>query len=821
MKKVIAIIVSIQFVFGNTLPVAAQNLKRVVQETVPAALSSTLAKDVAENYAKQMLLENAASSVTSNLVHETASNWRKLRAAATNAELSASITRAVSQEVFQNILQSQKFLADARITSLKDLPKAVGLWQQQIGKQTDALLQQPLVNLSATHLITPENKGTLESVKDLLNTISMLGLYGSAQTDGATLLNAYKSMAQTPITPLVTTTVARALLRLKAYDKLTELAELTKDQTLLWKGIRQFAIENKLDLALPTAEGNVHGLMYASALYPFGKFAVNAADPSKQATAWYMGLDTTPPAPVRKAASVSKKSSKKKAINEIEDFQPRHFTPLVLEQTLCSLLKVQAQKKKPETAPAVQEVISSAAAEVAQKAAPAVQDATLFQQASLYIASFVTGLEIGTPVMASLGAALKLPLEENILVAVATYLPYSLGAFFSDWLKGKIGRKATMNAGLSLMGGSFLAGSTVLGLDGSFEAWANPTAHFWSILGALTVASLGSVFIHNAAGPIMTELSEKTTDLIRQKRGAFVELSRAAGMLSSYAFPFLATSVMGLDWSAPFLMALPFVGTAAVGLNLAHIPNTRPAPIKKEISTEGTSVMQKLKNNRYVRLFREDKSVAPLLGGLLLMNAVETAYNGGFILMLPSLTKNLSSQYLLGLTQFALPFILGRYLASGFLKWFPKRNLSIAMAIASIAGLTAMNVTHDLIPLTISLFTAELGISTMFTLSFARTAKNPATQDRIMSLIVASAGTCAIGTYSFIFIAQRFVEAGWLDPSNTIATALITIPTILALFSTGLLNKVERITGNLGKSNGWSRFKNFLNKRSGNSQKDN
>lgn len=129
----------------------------------------------------------------------------------------------------------------------------------------------------------------------------------------------------------------------------------------------------------------------------------------------------------------------------------------------------------------------------------------------------MVGLEVATPVIANFGTSFGLSLEDNILVAAATYFPYSVGSFLSNWLKEKIGRKASLNVGLGLLGAGFTAGVALLGLNGNFVPWQDAMAHFYSILGCIMAASTGGVFVHNAIGPMMTEISAGESELVRQK----------------------------------------------------------------------------------------------------------------------------------------------------------------------------------------------------------------------------------------------------------------------------------------------------------------
>ena len=369
-----------------------------------------------------------------------------------------------------------------------------------------------------------------------------------------------------------------------------------------------------------------------------------------------------------------------------------------------------------------------------------------------------------------------------------------------------------MNLGLALMGTGFTAGVTLFGLNGAFVPQPDMWAHFYSILGCITLASTGGVFVHNAVGPMMTDLSKGSSDLVLQKRMANTEFSRALGMMASFAFPFISTNVLGMDWSFTFALPIPLVAAAAMGINLSKIPNTKPelepkpVPLVQETQAgkrnrRAYKLTSSILNNSYIRLFKEEKGVAGLLTGLLLMNAVEMSYNNGFLFLLPKLTAGSSSQYIFGLMQFAVPFLIGRHLAKGFLKWFPKNNMTVATALSSAGGLAALLFPDNVYALTAALFTAEMGISTAFTLAFARTAaftlafartaKNAHTQDRIVSLIVASAISCAFGPMLLSNLAETLINMGLCSTADATTAALIGIPSALAVLSTLIFKRIE------------------------------
>ena len=679
---------------------------------------------------------------------------------------------------------------------------------------------------------------------DAVNTvadIASLGLFGTAQKEADLILKTankpFKTDAQQAA---VTAAAARALLRLGAYEAVEKLAAASTLQPELWEGIAAYAKVFKLPVEIPTAQvrKEVDITAVQQALDPLGPLNKIAAGPSLQATCLYMNAGRENDGAITLAPAIAAK------------IQPLQETPTALapikirpiEELSLKIQPLQAPTPTPAgenltqaaaVQPAADESLvvaptQTAALAMAQKAAetPLLNaqtkqwlkqfkpkgitsaDETKFaQRAALYLTAFSIGLEIGTPIMASIKTALQLPLSLAVLITAATYAPYLFGSFIANWLKKKVGRKGTVNLGLGLMGGSFALGATALGLDGSFTAWDNQLAQFYSILGALTTASTGAVFIHSSVGPVMTEISHKANELVRQKRGTYVELSRSIGMMASFAFPFIATSMLGLDWSAPFLLALPIVGASALTLNLAKLPNTKPhLKLNAELKTAQAPVMDGVRkarkamawkttlfNNEYVRLLREEPGVGSFISALFIMNAVEMGINSGFLFMVPQLTDSESLKYLLGMAQFAVPFLLGRYLAGHFLKWFPKRSISVATLLGGVSALASLGLTDNIYAFTAALFTAELGISTAFTLSYARTAVKPSTQDRITSLIMATAVACAVGPVILTEIAEAFMSAGITEGGATIA-ALIAIPSALALFSTALFRRMENKT---------------------------
>ena len=673
------------------------------------------------------------------------------------------------------------------------------------------------------------NAPATETVAD----IASLGLLGE-KADGAVILKKAQKAIGTPNEAAITAAAARALLRLGAYQELEQLDDVSWLQPELWEGLRQYAQQYGLPVRLLAAQRTTVDVSALQAqladLGPLNSVVVN---PSVEATYLYMNAGN-PRLPTPRPAQRPEQA--------VRDLQPRPVVDAPLAQTaqpaaltapekpvVAPLQEAMAQLSEQSARTATtarQAAVAKVNQWIAQATAATGEDESSFiQRAALYLTAFSIGLEIGTPIMASIKSALNLPLSYAILVTVATYSPYLFGSFIANGLKGKIGRKGTINTGLALMGGSFALGAAALGVDGSFTAWEDPLAQYFSILAALTAASTGAVFIHNAAGPVMTEISKKASDLVRQKRGTYIELSRSVGMMSSFAFPFIATSMLGMDWSAPFLLALPIVGASALALNLANLPNSKPevlpapkiaqAPVMNGVRKPRKALEWKnsLLNNSYVRLLREEPGVANLIAGLFAMNAVEVAFQSGFLFMIPQLTPDESSQYLFGMAQYAVAFLAGRYLAGHFLKWFPKHNISVATLLAAVGGTAALAATHDPYALTASLFTAELGISTAFTLAFAHTAKNHLTQDRVTSLIMASAVGCAIGPVLLTQVAESLITSGVMSEGDATLAALIAVPSLLTLLSAKLFKNMEggrslkELSANL-----WAKIKAYFNK---------
>lgn len=736
------------------------------------------------------------------------------------------------------------------------LARAADFWRTDLQKSLEALSSLPSGDLKTWVSAFRGKDASVLAFNQSLADVAALGVYGT-EKDAALILDFYQKTAATSAEPLAAAAAARALLRLGAKQELTALAEAAGNQSPLWDSVSAYARRQNIPLAVDRKQpASQPDDAFVPVLETLGKVNVMAADPSAEATTLYMNLGregaTVAAAPKAEgslalpalqlpalelpadaaalqvgAVSVPEGgtlSAPATANGSLTAFQQAAQAAGKNARSTVSFLG-RTPKSANENAgvlygglplPALwknaKKVFASAKKRFASNK-PAQNPAAFrpqtneglqnaIQRASLYAASFIMGLEVATPVIANIGSSFQLSLSDNILVAVATYLPYSLGAFVSNWLKEKIGRKASMNLGLALMGTGFTAGVTLFGLNGAFVPQPDMWAHFYNILGCITLASTGGVFVHNAVGPMMTDLSKGASDLVLQKRMANTEFSRALGMMASFAFPFISTNVLGMDWSFTFALPIPLVAAAALGINLAKIPNTKPelAPKSVQLPQETQTgkrnrraykLTSSIQNNSYIRLFKEEKGVAGLLTGLLLMNAVEMSYNNGFLFLMRDLTANSPYQYLFGLAQYAIPFLIGRHLAKGFLRWFPKHNMTIATLLSGLGGFAALPFADDVYALTASLFLSEMGISTAFTLAFARTAKNAHTQDRVVSLIVASAISCAFGPMLLSNLAETLINMGLCSTADATTAALIGIPSALAVLSSMIFKRIE------------------------------
>nr|QGT50709.1 hypothetical protein Elusimicrob1349_1790 [uncultured Elusimicrobia bacterium] len=829
MKKLTAVLVIFSLLGGNLSAAYAQMPRKFIQGSAAAKQSLKSLQYAPALRSAQAAARTAALSTQVERGARTAVLGNRPKFAELRLRALEGRTAFLPQAMLAHPVPAERaellrrhFAAAAKEASEEELLQASAFWRADL----------------AEHVQTPE------VTYDALADAAALGIF-CAEADLNQLFAFYQHAKPTPLAAEAAAVWTRALLVQQKYRELeTFFAEENGVYPALQNGIAAYAREHGLPVSISiTPQPKKEAAQNQPIEAEYGQACQLAADPSKEATALWVNLAHRPathaavrsvwinlarrtatPAAVRAvsvtlpnaalqmpdnlalsaqdilAGETAGTASAGKAVHRAEQTAPINTAPAA-PQTAASSGVLYGGIPLPAIWNAAKNTLSKLKklfSRAKKPAAPAVppQDGarTAFQRAGIYMASYVMGLEVATPVLANFGSSFGLSLEENILVAVATYLPYSLGAIFSNWTKKVLGRKHSMNLGLALMGGGLLAGVTLCGLNGAFVPEADTLLHFYKALACITAASFGGVLIHNSVGPMMTELNKGASELVRQKRNTYTEFSRAIGMASSFAFPFLATKVLGMDWSLAFALPLPLVGAAALGVNLAKLPNTKPVPATLPTTADtGKGLLKKIKNNEYVRLFKEEKGVGAFVGGLFIMNAVEMAINSGFLFLLPSMTTDQSSQYLFGLAQFAAPFLLGRYLAGKFLQWFPKHNMSVATLLAAGGGLASLGALDNVYALTAALFLAETGISTGFTLGFARTAKTPETQDRVVSLIVASALSCAFGPLLLTQLAQTLIDAGILSAETATAAAMIGIPSGLAFLSAMLFKRVENL----------------------------
>lgn len=818
MKKITAILVIFSLLWGNFSAVYAQMPRKFIQGSKAAKESlqrlQTLPEAVrAANTARTAALAAQVERASRTALLGKTPKFEELRLRAMQGRTSflskAILAHPVPAE--RTELLRRHFAVTAPVASAEEVAQAAEFWRADLNGYL------PTLSKDASY--------------DALADAAALGIFGTP-ADLTILESFYKSAKNTPLAAEAAAVWTRALAVHGQYDKLAEF--FTKENGVypaLQNGLADYARLHGWQADIPAVNTDAPAAPRTD-LMEFGLACRLAGDPSKTATAIWVSLSRRPAAaavtagqPVTlKVPQAALKTPESLALSarelpaetaaagapEAGDARPAESAPAA-EGSLQFFAKNTPKTDShageiyggiplPALWRATQKTLAKIKTLFPHKQAPSAPAAPgaegareAFQRLGIYMASYVMGLEVATPVIANFGSSFGLSLEENILVAVATYLPYSLGAFFSNWTKKVLGRRNSLNLGLALLGGGLLAGVTLCGLNGAFVPEADTMMHFYKALACITAASFGGVLVHNSVGPIMTELSQNASDLVRQKRNTYTEFSRAIGMASSFAFPFIATKVLGMDWSLAFALPLPLVGAAALGVNLAKIPNTKPLAAPKTDLPQTKGLLDSIKNNEYVRLFKEEKGVGAFLGGLFIMNAVEMAINSGFLFLLPSMTSDQSSQYLFGLAQFAAPFLLGRYLAGKFLQWFPKHNMSVATLLAAGGSLVSLGLLDNVYALTTALFLAETGISTGFTLGFARTAKNPATQDRIVSLIVASAIACAFGPLMLTNLAQTLIDSGIMSAETATAAAMIGIPSGLALLSALLFKRVENL----------------------------
>ena len=436
---------------------------------------------------------------------------------------------------------------------------------------------------------------------------------------------------------------------------------------------------------------------------------------------------------------------------------------------------------------------------------------------TIYSMGFLMGLEVASPVMTDLGMSLGLNMDDNSWVTVATYLPYFLGAMLSSTLHNRLGAKRTLGLGLALNITGLLGGIFLCGLNGSFTPDVDTQAHFQRILAAIATASMGMIFIQSSIGavfehltrvaPEMATVPEKDRLNTLEKGNIKMQIFRSAGIIMTYLFPWAAAALLHKDWSYAFVIPLPVMALGATVFLLANLPNIKgegdapEAAAQEAVTTQAVSQPEKIKkglwnrikNSGYISLFKEEPTAKYLIPAAFLMNVIEVTIHNGLMFLLPSMGIPDGTRYFLTMMQYAAAFLIGRMISPWVLATFPnyKMTLSAALALAGIAVAFPYAQSNAYV-FSIALTLAQIGISSLFALLFGASARNPQTQTRMVSLIIASAISCAVGPLWLANIGQWGINTGIVGEKAGMALALIAIPGIMAVLANWLLFRMEK-----------------------------
>lgn len=130
-----------------------------------------------------------------------------------------------------------------------------------------------------------------QTVQNALADAAAIGLFGSKQ-DAVLLTALYRKTANSELEGVAACVVAKALLKLQAYDSFAPFIKEVKTQTAV-AGAVEYARE--MGLSVPSVEGQAQQTPYN--LKNAGKITLLAANPTKQAVAEYVAL-TPQKAPV-------------------------------------------------------------------------------------------------------------------------------------------------------------------------------------------------------------------------------------------------------------------------------------------------------------------------------------------------------------------------------------------------------------------------------------------------------------------------------------------------------------------------------------------
>ena len=265
---------------------------------------------------------------------------------------------------------------------------------------------------------------------------------------------------------------------------------------------------------------------------------------------------------------------------------------------------------------------------------------------------------------------------------------------------------------------------------------------------------------------------------------------------------------MHKDWSYAFVIPIPFMALGAGVFLLANLPNMKegdaaeaaPAANVQEqtaaapaAEAKAKGIWNKIKNSSYISLFKEEPAAKYLVSAAFLMNVIEVTIHNGLMFLLPTMDISDGTRYFLTMMQYAAAFLTGRMIAPWVLKKFPNYKMSLC-ALVGLGGiaLSLPFAQSNAYIFSGALTAAEVGISALFTLLFGAAARNPKTQARMVSLIIASAISCAFGPLWLANIGQWSINAGLLGERAAMAVALIAIPLLMSVLATSFLLRLEK-----------------------------
>ena len=295
MKKIIAVILSINLLVLNASPVLAQVAPRKLAQGTKALATAKLPK-----------VKLPAG----------------VKAPAVRTDLGALVEKAALQGMHLPLTQNYGALLK---NSNPLLPAARQILAHNNAKERTLLLHSDFVvlaldkkasvhDMKAAADFYRDNLQKFSPEKDIAATvadIASLGILGNLK-DADLIFNVARQAADTAAEIPVTSVAARALLRLKAYDKLAELSRKSGVQADLWNGIREYAKANHLPLQVwDILRVDMDVKPFQESMAAYGTLNQVAVDPSQETTYLYMnaGRDETLAQPADKKTPQNKKAA--------------------------------------------------------------------------------------------------------------------------------------------------------------------------------------------------------------------------------------------------------------------------------------------------------------------------------------------------------------------------------------------------------------------------------------------------------------------------------------------------------------------------------